>query len=211
MTLFGKFIGNTTTRVLRPSSPLWRLAGSRSQASAEDGEADLERGEAALLALRASATRRTAAATQRVLAPAIAGMPSWYVEKQLQNFKSGIRGLHAEDTGGLRMYPMSQWLRTEADQEAVAAYVASMPAISPSVNSKSMAMRRRARATTPSVGACHGADRRRQPRHGRSAAHRQSDWYLYSSIEKYKSCDSRNAARGPLRRRDDRDGGDAAR
>ncbi|MFT5696654.1 MAG: mono/diheme cytochrome c family protein, partial [Myxococcota bacterium] len=36
------------------------------------------------------------------LAPAIAGMDEWYVDRQLKNFKSGIRGLHADDLGGLR-------------------------------------------------------------------------------------------------------------
>ena len=46
-------------------------------------------------------------------------------------FKSGQRGLHAQDTGGLRMYPMSRWLQDEAEQKAVAAYVASLPQVKP--------------------------------------------------------------------------------
>ena len=34
------------------------------------------------------------------LAPTIAGLDQWYVEAQLKNYKSGLRGLHAEDTAG---------------------------------------------------------------------------------------------------------------
>ena len=64
---------------------------------------------------------------QLALAPAIAGLGDWYIKAQLQNFKSGARGMHPEDTAGLRMYPMSQTLKTDADIEAIAAYVAAMP------------------------------------------------------------------------------------
>ena len=29
--------------------------------------------------------------------PKIAGLPDWYVERQLHNFKNGIRGVHPKD------------------------------------------------------------------------------------------------------------------
>ena len=36
-------------------------------------------------------------------APAIAGLPQWYIETQLKNFRGGVRGYHGDDITGLRM------------------------------------------------------------------------------------------------------------
>ena len=71
------------------------------------------------------------ALAEKALAPAIAGLPAWYVEAQLVKFKSGQRGLHAQDTGGLRMYPMSLTLKRPENVQAVAAFVAAMPTVTP--------------------------------------------------------------------------------
>ena len=185
MTLFGKFIGNTMIRVL-PLVAALAIGGFASQASAEDGEADLERGEE-LYSLCVKCHKADGGGNSAVLAPAIAGMPSWYVEKQLQNFKSGIRGLHAKDTGGLRMYPMSKWLRTEADQEAVAAYVANMPATQPERELEEHGDAAKGAGYYAVCGACHGASGEGNQGMGAPALIGQSDWYLKKSIEKYKA------------------------
>ena len=65
------------------------------------------------------------------LAPTIAGLPPWWISKQLESFKTGVRGTNPEDTAGLRMYPMSQTLKTPEDIAAVTAYVASLPVHKP--------------------------------------------------------------------------------
>ena len=64
-------------------------------------------------------------------APAIAGLPSWYVESQLENFQSGLRGAHPEDIVGIRMRSMARMLNHEGDIESVAAYVSAMPPSAP--------------------------------------------------------------------------------
>src|SRR5687768_8589895 len=64
-------------------------------------------------------------------APAIAGLPDWYLETQLEHFREGIRGAHPDDAAGLRMRPMVQTLRSEPDRRSVAAYVASLPPAAP--------------------------------------------------------------------------------
>ncbi|MCR9093222.1 MAG: c-type cytochrome [bacterium] len=152
-------------------------------AIAEDG--DLARGEE-LYALCTQCHMADGGGSREALAPAIAGMPEWYVEMQLKNFANGIRGLHAQDTGGLRMYPMSQWLRSEADQKAVAAYVASMP---PAPLEKQLEEEGNA-----ALGAgyyavcsgCHGAAAEGNQGMGAPPLTGQSDWYLLSSIQKYR-------------------------
>lgn len=164
------------------------LTGGVGAAFAQDGEADaadLARGEQ-LYALCTKCHMADGSGNREVLAPAIAGMPSWYVEMQLKNFKNGIRGLHAQDTGGLRMYPMSQWLRSEADQKAVAAYVAAMPPVE---------LDDKVEDGNASMGAgyyavcsgCHGAQGEGNKGMGAPPLVGQSDWYLLSSIQKYKN------------------------
>ena len=72
-----------------------------------------------------------------ISAPAIAGMESGYVTRQLQNFVEGVRGRHADDAEGIRMMPMARALvayseglpddtGTLVNIQAVSDYVASM-------------------------------------------------------------------------------------
>lgn len=182
--MFGKLFANTTVRAIVAATFAIAVAGL---ANAEDGSAgDLARGQE-LYALCVKCHMSDGGGNSEVLAPAIAGMPAWYVEMQLKNFASGIRGLHAEDTGGLRMYPMSRWLRTEADQKAVAAYVASMTPVQPEKELEEEG--------NPALGAgyyavcsgCHGAAAEGNQGMGAPPLAGQSDWYLLSSIQKYRN------------------------
>ena len=156
---------------------------SAGAASAED---DLARGEQ-LYALCVKCHGAAGGGNSEVLAPAIAGMPSWYVEAQLKNFKSGIRGLHAQDTGGLRMYPMSLWLREESDQKAVAAYVASLPAAKPPHELDEAGDAAKGAGYYAVCSACHGQAAEGNQGMGAPPLAGQSDWYLLSSIQKYKA------------------------
>ena len=119
------------------------------------------------------------------LAPAIAGLGEWYVKGQLEKFRSGIRGLHADDIAGLRMYPMSQMLGNDEDLAAVARYVANLPPTSPAPTlSGGDAARGKARYAT--CAGCHGAQAQGVQPLG-SALSRLNDWYLLSALEKYKA------------------------
>ena len=60
-------------------------------------------------------------------APAIAGLPEWYLEAQLNGFQSGFRGKHQEDPTGQTMQRMSVVALVEdGDLPSVARYVASL-------------------------------------------------------------------------------------
>jgi cytochrome c oxidase subunit II len=119
-------------------------------------------------------------------APNIAGLPEWYIEGQLQNFRSGARGTHPEDSGGLRMYPMSKTLKTDEDVKAVAAYIASLPVVpaKPTLT-----------GGDPAHGAqlyqvcqtCHGADGAGMQPVGSPRIAGQADWYLLTSLQKFKA------------------------
>ena len=63
---------------------------------------------------------------QRLGAPRLAGQPGWYIERQLRNWRAGIRGTHSEDIYGMQMRPMSMTLTDEQAISDVSAYVNSL-------------------------------------------------------------------------------------
>ena len=58
--------------------------------------------------------------------PAIAGQHDWYIVRQLQNFKKGIRGSDAGDTYGQQMRPMAMTLVDDTTINNVAAYISTL-------------------------------------------------------------------------------------
>jgi cytochrome c oxidase subunit II len=58
--------------------------------------------------------------------PAIAGQADWYVVSQLEKFKGGIRGYHADDVEGKQMVPMMALLPDEQAMINVATYIHSL-------------------------------------------------------------------------------------
>ncbi len=65
-------------------------------------------------------------------APQIAGQEPWYLERQLNNFKGGIRGANPKDPYGMQMRPMALTLANDQAVSDMAAYVSSIPASKPS-------------------------------------------------------------------------------
>jgi cytochrome c oxidase subunit 2 len=60
-------------------------------------------------------------------APGLAGRETWYIVRQLQNFKSGVRGADPADTYGRQMAPMAATLATDAMVENVIAHIGTFP------------------------------------------------------------------------------------
>jgi cytochrome c553 len=129
-----------------------------------------------------------AAGNEAVGAPSIAGMPSWYLEAQLKQFRDGNRGTHVDDIMGMRMRPMALTLTREGDIEAVSAHIAAMPAAdpAPSVTGGDVA-NGKVLYTMICIG-CHGpggtGDRDMM---GAAPIHRSSDWYLFRQVENFRA------------------------
>jgi cytochrome c553 len=120
------------------------------------------------------------------LAPAIAGMDEWFVTLQLQNVRAGIRGTHPEDVAGMRMHPMSRWLRTADDLAAVSAYVASLPKTNPAPTIEG-GNPDKGKTIYVNCSACHSADGSGNAGMKAPALRGASDWYLLSQLQKYKA------------------------
>ncbi len=56
-------------------------------------------------------------------APRLAGQHDWYIKRQLENFKQGIRGKHKEDLYGVQMRLMASILQDEQALNDIAAYI----------------------------------------------------------------------------------------
>lgn len=158
-------------------------------ASAASADEQLERGEQ-IYGLCVQCHGENGGGMQLSLAPAIAGLPAWYVEGQVRLFKSGARGAHPDDLGGLRMYPMGRHFDGEDwedDIAAVAAYVASMPKADPAPVLDGGDAAKGATVYGGLCISCHGpagegnASMQAPPLAG------ASDWYLLESLKKYKT------------------------
>ena len=128
-------------------------------------------------------------------APSIAGLPNWYVERQLNYFYDGLRGAHPDDMEGLRMRPMARSFNGRRHQfPGVAEYVASLPPVSPARELEG-GDADKGKLTYQAVCAnCHGADGKGMVN---SALYPDlpnlapslviaDDWYMLTQLKKFK-------------------------
>jgi cytochrome c oxidase subunit 2 len=120
------------------------------------------------------------------LAPAIAGLPEWYVLNQLKGFRAGYRGQHFDDISGMRMRPMALTLKSDADVEAAAAYVASLPVVASTPQLEGGDPARGEALYAPCI-ACHGLDGAGNQALGSPPINRLDDWYLLTQLQHFKS------------------------
>ncbi len=120
-------------------------------------------------------------------APAIAGLPQWYVSAELTKFRSGVRGSHPDDMEGHRMAPMARSLLSAKDVDDVALHVSQMRS---AWQKPDFAM-----ADTAAGGAtfrticvtCHGANAMGNQALGAPPLAGQHDWYLVAQLRKFHS------------------------
>jgi cytochrome c553 len=118
-------------------------------------------------------------------APNIAGMKEWYVERQLDKFRAGVRGMHFNDVEGMRMRPMALSLTSEDDVKAVAHYVETLPAVS---QVSSLPGDPKAGATLyATCAACHGDNGGGNQDLGAPRIAGVDDWYLATELRKFRS------------------------
>ena len=177
-------------------------AASLAAAQAAQPEANSARGQQ-LFSLCAQCHGDAGEGNQAIGAPAIAGLPAWYVQGQLVKFSTGLRGKHFDDAEGMRMRPMSLWLiaSRHAQQNLsgetadpneivpnirdVAAFVGAMPATNPAptLTGGNVASGENLYAA---CGSCHGQNGEGTEAVTAPPIAGQSDWYLLRALEKYK-------------------------
>jgi cytochrome c oxidase subunit 2 len=117
-------------------------------------------------------------------APRLAGLPDWYVERQLHYYKAGIRGSHKEDIYGQQMAPMAGVLVDDKAVRDVTAYIASLEA--QTANRTLAGDPERGKSHYTNCGACHGAEAQGNYALQAPTLAGQDDWYLKRQLENFR-------------------------
>jgi cytochrome c oxidase subunit 2 len=117
-------------------------------------------------------------------APQIAGQQEWYVARQLNNYKAGIRGTHPEDVYGAQMRPMSMTLANEQAVNDVSAYIASLKPKPVAQTVKGDAAK--GKAAFAVCASCHGANGEGNQALNAPRISTQYDWYTVRQINNFK-------------------------
>lgn len=118
-------------------------------------------------------------------APAIAGLPDWYLTEQLTKFKNGVRGAHPEDVEGGRMRPMARTLYKEGDIPSVVEYVVSLPPNKPAqILTGGDATAGQTRYNSVCI-ACHGPTGEGLEALRAPTLNHQADWYMLAQLKKF--------------------------
>jgi cytochrome c553 len=123
-----------------------------------------------------------------IQAPKLAGLQGWYVLRQLEAFRSGVRGTHTQDVSGSEMRTIARSL-PEDELKTLATLIAGLPATSNNATIDGDASR--GERLYVSCAACHGSRGEGNEALGAPALARGSDWYLVRQLLNF-----RNALRG---------------
>ncbi len=121
---------------------------------------------------------------QELNAPKLSGQKDWYVKRQLNYFKHGIRGANPDDTFGQQMAPMAATLVDDTAINNIAAYIQSLPDKSaPQTVSGDTKNGKKLYIT---CSKCHG--KQAQGRWALNAPRiaGMSDWYLITQLKNFK-------------------------
>ncbi|MDQ3232088.1 MAG: c-type cytochrome [Pseudobdellovibrionaceae bacterium] len=123
---------------------------------------------------------------QDLAAPAIAGLPDWYLKAQLTKFYEGVRGSHPRDLGGLRMRPMARTLfSNQNDIEAVSKYVSALPRPQVAATVKGRAIK--GQAAYQVCVSCHGEAGMGNQALNAPPLAGMSDWYMVTQLHNFKA------------------------
>ncbi|MBC8259282.1 MAG: c-type cytochrome [SAR324 cluster bacterium] len=117
-------------------------------------------------------------------APSIAGQQDWYIARQLNSFKSGLRGSHAEDIFGQQMRPMAMILADEQAIADVAAFISTLKATDPATTIQ--ADTSAGKAAYAVCLSCHGANGEGNKTLNAPKIAGQQDWYLVRQLQNFK-------------------------
>ncbi len=117
-------------------------------------------------------------------APKLAGMDSWYLKRQLQHYKSGVRGSDPADTLGMQMRGMAMTLVNESAIDNVVAYIDTLPDV-PVVATIDGNVER-GRDLYQTCVNCHGAQGQGIWAMNAPRAAGMSDWYTASQLRNFR-------------------------
>jgi cytochrome c oxidase subunit II len=122
---------------------------------------------------------------QQLNAPKLSGQASWYLARQLRDFKAGIRGTHEKDIFGQQMVAFAATLPDDAAIRNVVSYIASLPDVRPPDTVTGDIDRGRSLYQTCS--ACHGVKGQGIWSTYAPRLANMSDWYMQRQLQNFRS------------------------
>ncbi len=122
---------------------------------------------------------------QLVNAPRLAGLEDWYLERQINNFRKGIRGSKTEDAHGQQMATMAAVITSDAQLADIVAYVATLPDASAPLTISGSAEKGKS-VYAPCVS-CHGVKAEGNKIMNAPGLAKLDDWYQLAQLEKFKT------------------------
>ncbi len=119
-------------------------------------------------------------------APALVNLDAWYLKRQIENFRSGIRGSDAKDTWGMQMAAQAAVLPDAAAIDAVVAQIGSFDNLTPATTLKGDATRGKD-FYSMTCGACHGPEAVGNETLNAPALRGIDDWYLLRQYGNFRS------------------------
>jgi cytochrome c553 len=119
-----------------------------------------------------------------IRAPKIAGIEPWYLKRQFEHFRGGLRGTHESDLPGMEMRPVAEQM-DDATIDAVAGYVRTFEARPPPRTVVGNV--KQGRKLYDACAACHGAKAEGNSELQAPALAGQSDWYLVTQLLRFQS------------------------
>lgn len=137
---------------------------------------------------------KAAEGNRSVDAPRLAGLPDWYLTRQLRNFRKGVRGADEErDAYGNQMARMAERLWDDGEVGAVSAYISALPASPPERTLR--AKPARAKPVFAACAACHGEGGGGNVDVGAPPLTGLDDWYVVRQLTAFRA-GVRGAAEG---------------
>ena len=118
-------------------------------------------------------------------APKLAGQSAWYLKRQIEYFKNGVRGSHEDDVYGKQMAPMAATLASDKAINDVVAYIETLPDNPSEATIAGNAARGEKIYLT--CGACHGKQGQGIWSHNAPRLAGMSDWYLATQLNNFRA------------------------
>jgi cytochrome c oxidase subunit 2 len=121
---------------------------------------------------------------QALNAPKIAGQEPWYLRRQLNSYKAGMRGAHEDDIFGRQMAPMAATLADDAAIENVIAHIQTFPD-NPAPKTIEGDLRHGEKLYAV-CAYCHGGDAQGIQAINAPRMAGMTDWYLASQLKNFR-------------------------
>jgi cytochrome c oxidase subunit 2 len=118
-------------------------------------------------------------------APKLSGQAGWYLVRQLQDFRQGIRGVHEQDVYGKQMIPFASMLADDTAIRNVVAYITSLPETRPAATVLGNPDKGESLYATTCAN-CHGATGQGIWSTNAPRLSNMSDWYLQRQLQNFR-------------------------